>query len=520
MPTINARGLRKWTKESRPVDARNNVAYNWHGTGRVPITDGADVNMVNNLYLAGPDTSSRNPLIKRRRTGKGPDEKPVRLYLKGNISPRRTQDVVDGRPVDEWADAGYGRREGNQYKVYFGPCEEGKKQDEPFPTPPVITHSVEEARALVLSQAGAWPRDAIDAGVVRTVLHRSGYSAAKNVLPSDATNARPLVQANAIGEEDLSVRFHGEARDPDGKIESYTWDFGDGLRAVGPEATHAYAAAGDYTATLYALDNQGLTGTAQLSVSVQAGRFASEPLPMPDSAPPAPLPANPWKPPTVRLGAALDGPPSANDWNSAGRLKPFIDQRTWLLAADVPRDKRGIYFPADIEARLLRDREHLYVRLTWSDMPPWMPKRIKPIDDWGAPGRHPAIACGDQKVTFFIAPKYGERPFYTFIYGLLGRRGDARCSERAWDPSPDWRVTSEIAEGRWQYTTAIPFEALGGAPKTGDKWGLKMMAEALKNVIYIWPPIGPGKPNEHLGKPTFCAPHSDDPRYYAELVFE
>ena len=521
VPTINARGLRKWSKQTRPVDVRNNVAYNWHGNGRVPISDGADVNMVNNLYLAGPDTSARRPLIKLRMTRKAKDDKPVRLYLKGNITPRRTRNVANGRPVDEWADAGYGRREGKRYKVYFGPCDAGRRQDAPFPAPPVVTYSVGEAKDLVLSQAGAWPRDAVDAGVVRTVLRKSGHAAAKNVLPSDSTNARPVAKAGAAaGRKPLTVRFHGEGRDPDGKVAAYTWDFGDGLRGVGPDVAHTYAKPGDYTATLYVLDERGMTGTARLGVSVRRGGFACKPAPAPKPASPPPAAPSPWRPPTVRLGPPLKGPPSAKDWASAVSLKPFVDQRTWLLASDVPRDKRGIYFPADLEAKALRDRERLYVRVTWGDMPPWMPKRIKPIDTWSAPGRHAAIGCGDQKVTFYIAPRYGEQPFYTFIYGILGRRGDARRSERAWNPTPDWQVTSKLEGDRWQYTAAIPFRALGGAPKAGDAWGLKIIAEARKDVIYIWPPVGSGKRNAHLGRPSFCVPHSDDPSYYAKLRFE
>ena len=514
VPTINARGLRQWTKESLPVDVRNNVAYNWLGTGRVPITDGADVNMVNNLYLAGPDTSPRGPLIRLRLTGKGPDEKPVRLHLKGNITPKRTRD-----DIDEWADAGYGRYEKGAYRTFSGPCDAGRRCDAPFPVPPVVTHSVEEARALVLSQSGAWPRDAIDAGVVRTVVHKSGYSAARNVLPTDFTNARPTATARATRDRaPLTSRFRGEGSDSDGKIVEYSWDFGDGLRGVGSTVTHTYAEPGDYVATLYVLDDQGMTGSSRTRVSVGKDRFTAEQLPPAVFVEPAPSAPSPWKSPTIQLGPSLDGPPTEEDWSAAEPLAPFIDERTWLRARDVPRDKRGIYFPAELKAKVLRDREHLYVRVTWDDMPPWMPKRIKPIDTWSTPGRHSALGCGDQKVTFFISPRYGERPFYTFIYGILGRRGDARCSERRWDPEPEWRITSKLVEGRWQYTAAIPFQALGTAPVPGEPWGLKIMAEARKNAIYLWPPTGPA--DLPLGKPTFCAPHSDDPRYYAELRFQ
>ncbi|HEX7078529.1 MAG TPA: PKD domain-containing protein [Candidatus Eisenbacteria bacterium] len=48
-----------------------------------------------------------------------------------------------------------------------------------------------------------------------------------------------------------AVPFHGDgSRDPDGQAITYLWDFGDGAAATGDRPTHAYAAAGHYTAVL------------------------------------------------------------------------------------------------------------------------------------------------------------------------------------------------------------------------------------------------------------------------------
>jgi len=44
------------------------------------------------------------------------------------------------------------------------------------------------------------------------------------------------------------------------------------------------------------------------------------------------------------------------------------------------------------------------------------------------------------------------------------------------------------------------------------------LTEALKNAIYLWPPVGPG--NLGLGRPTLYAPHSDEPKYHAKRRFE
>ncbi len=62
--------------------------------------------------------------------------------------------------------------------------------------------------------------------------------------------------------------------DPDGTIESYAWDFGDGGTATGPTTTHTYEAGGTYRITLTVTDDQGLTDTASqdVTVTVAAGR--------------------------------------------------------------------------------------------------------------------------------------------------------------------------------------------------------------------------------------------------------
>lgn len=61
------------------------------------------------------------------------------------------------------------------------------------------------------------------------------------------------------------VRFDGSAsRDPDGKIISYIWDFGDGSKGDGPLPVHVYQNPGKYTIRLSVSDDSGTT-TAQTS---------------------------------------------------------------------------------------------------------------------------------------------------------------------------------------------------------------------------------------------------------------
>jgi PKD repeat protein len=69
----------------------------------------------------------------------------------------------------------------------------------------------------------------------------------------------------------LSAAFDAStSTDPDGTINSYAWNFGDGTTGSGITTNHTYPAAGTYTATLVVTDNGGLTGTLAKPVTVTA----------------------------------------------------------------------------------------------------------------------------------------------------------------------------------------------------------------------------------------------------------
>ena len=68
---------------------------------------------------------------------------------------------------------------------------------------------------------------------------------------------------------DLDCVFSGaESTDPDGEIDSYDWDFGDGTTATGEEVEHSYSQAGDFEATLTVTDNEGATASTSTTVTV------------------------------------------------------------------------------------------------------------------------------------------------------------------------------------------------------------------------------------------------------------
>ncbi len=61
------------------------------------------------------------------------------------------------------------------------------------------------------------------------------------------------------------------ASDPDGRVATYEWDFGDGTSADGVIVEHAYTEAGEYTVELTVTDDQGASATESVTVTVGDG---------------------------------------------------------------------------------------------------------------------------------------------------------------------------------------------------------------------------------------------------------
>ncbi|HUW84930.1 MAG TPA: PKD domain-containing protein, partial [Phycisphaerae bacterium] len=92
-----------------------------------------------------------------------------------------------------------------------------------------------------------------------------------NQLPTAAISADPTA-----GTAPLTVALSASgSTDPDGVINSYLWDFGDGVSGAGVEATHTYTDAGDYMIVLTVIDNDGGMGRAEVVIHVNVGPTAS-----------------------------------------------------------------------------------------------------------------------------------------------------------------------------------------------------------------------------------------------------
>ncbi len=92
------------------------------------------------------------------------------------------------------------------------------------------------------------------------------------IVPNQAPRASFLVTPQRrLAKRKLTFQA-GASKDPDGKIATYAWDFGDGKRVKGPQTrqTHTYRRPGTYVATLTVTDDEGCS-----TESVFTGQTAS-----------------------------------------------------------------------------------------------------------------------------------------------------------------------------------------------------------------------------------------------------
>lgn len=97
---------------------------------------------------------------------------------------------------------------------------------------------------------------------------RSDY----NRLPTAVAASTP-----GAGGNPFAVQFSSAgSTDPDGTIQSYLWDFGDGNTSTVANPTWTYAVAGTYTVSLTVTDNVGATHTTQITVVVAVQATAND----------------------------------------------------------------------------------------------------------------------------------------------------------------------------------------------------------------------------------------------------
>ena len=103
----------------------------------------------------------------------------------------------------------------------------------------------------------------------------NGAHGSSCVADDEFTIIWPIVTVFSVDVYGLTVNVDASASyDPDGEIVAYAWDWGDGYTGSGVTASHTYLIMGMYTITLTTLDNDGLTNSSSLTVTVARDPFA------------------------------------------------------------------------------------------------------------------------------------------------------------------------------------------------------------------------------------------------------
>ncbi len=100
-------------------------------------------------------------------------------------------------------------------------------------------------------------------------------SAATVSITVTALNDAPVITSGPTASPNSvltnqSVNFLVQAQDVEGSPLTCSWNFGDGMMAVGETAAHAYATAGSYIASVKVVDNQNGSVTGNVTLTVTA----------------------------------------------------------------------------------------------------------------------------------------------------------------------------------------------------------------------------------------------------------
>jgi pectate lyase len=209
-------------------DFQNNVIYNWSGNnasvfGQFALNSSAFGNVVNNLWLAGPEggypylnVGNGGPM---RIDGKPAEAGGTKLYLAGNWGPRApagsTNDWI-GHGVNTW-DYYEFKHDGSTHLVDQAQYDAGK----PFAVPPVGLDAASNLLDKVLAAAGAHKpsRDAVDERIVKSVRDNTGTSRLKTTGPWPVMDkaVAPPTDSDHDGMPDAWEKAHGldpnDARD-------------------------------------------------------------------------------------------------------------------------------------------------------------------------------------------------------------------------------------------------------------------------------------------------------------------
>ncbi len=112
--------------------------------------------------------------------------------------------------------------------------------------------------------------------VVLTVSDHSGASSRIERVVEISKNSPPVARIKVTPNEGSTFtefEFDGSgSTDPDGKIVSYGWKFGDGRRAQGVMVSHTFEKEGKYSVELKVTDNKGQEGGSEREINVEKSK--------------------------------------------------------------------------------------------------------------------------------------------------------------------------------------------------------------------------------------------------------
>lgn len=100
--------------------------------------------------------------------------------------------------------------------------------------------------------------------------NRGGTATASRVISVLGPNQLPTADFDWTANDEKVAFDAGASADPDGTIESYAWDFGDGETGTGATRSHTFAASGTYTVKLTVTDDRGGEDVRTRQVTVVA----------------------------------------------------------------------------------------------------------------------------------------------------------------------------------------------------------------------------------------------------------
>lgn len=171
------------------------------------------------------------------------------------------------------------------------------------------------------------------------------------------------------------------------------------------------------------------------------------------------------KAPQVDTAPAIDGRPDEPVWETAALAKNFM-----VLGAE------GELAPVQTAARVMHDSDALYIAFECDE--PSTGTLLR-----GEAGESARVWAQDVVEVFIDLD--GDRQGYLHL-GISAGGGwwqERRLGGRwytdwfSWAdgdaPTPRWSAAASVGEGRWTAELALPFEGVGGMPRSGKVWGLQ-----------------------------------------------